>query len=148
MAGVMFALYTATLFAFTINFNKPPIASNTTTDEENQPSFTADISRNDSPTIQPGTARPPSVTQSLRVNTLPKDFEPKPQAQEHYLTPQQAAEAGIEPPTPIMKVQAIEKENGKEKSLEGEDKGKTAPQEESAVDDASISPIEESEKRI
>lgn len=50
------------------------------------------------------------------MDTLPKDFEPKPQTQEHYLNPQEAAEAGIEPPTPILKAQRAEKEIEVEKA--------------------------------
>ena len=71
-------------------------------------------------TIQSGPPNPPAISAPLRVDTLPKEFEPKPQTQQHYLTPEQAAEAGIEPPTPILKAQMAEKE--KEKLEEGKGK--------------------------
>ena len=58
---------------------------------------------------------PLAITHRLRVNTLPKDFEPKPQTQEHYLPPEQAAEAGIEPPTPVLRAQMAERKKEKEK---------------------------------
>ena len=38
------------------------------------------------------------------------------------MTPEQAAEAGIEPPTPILKAQMAEKEKEKEKIEEGKGK--------------------------
>lgn len=101
-------LYAATLVAFATNINRP--VEETRTDEESsRPTATSSLS------VQPGTSKPPSVTQPLRVNTLPKDFEPKPQTQEHYLTPEQAAEAGIEPPTPLLKAQRAAQDKGKEK---------------------------------
>ena len=56
--------------------------------------------------LQPGSPTPQAVTEPLRVNTLPKDFEdcePKPQSLFHHLTPQQGADAGIEPPTPVLR---------------------------------------------
>ena len=74
--------------------------------------------------FQPGSAMPPVITQPLRVNTLPKDFEPKPQTQEHYLSPEQAAEAGIEPPTPVLRAQMAEKERMKEDEKASEQRGK------------------------
>lgn len=86
--------------------------------------------------IQPGSPTPPAITAPLRVDTLPKDFEPRPQTQSHYLNPEDASQAGIEPPTPILKAQAAQK--GKEKETnEREERLRT----ESATVLPALSPI-------
>lgn len=107
------ALYCATLIAFATNFNT--VLPQVRTDEEANRAPETRVNATNSPNVQPGTSKPPSVTAPLRVDTLPKDFEPKPQAHEHYLTPEAAAEAGIEPPTPLLKAQKAAETKGKER---------------------------------
>lgn len=113
LAGLIFALYAATFLTFALNFNKPATQSQAGSDEETP----ANVSNSDSDTAaaQPISPMAPAFTQPLRVDTLPKDFEPKPQTQEHYLTPEQAAAAGIEPPTPILRAQQAERDRDIEK---------------------------------
>lgn len=45
----------------------------------------------------------------LQIETLPKDFELKPQKQTYYSTTEEASEAGIEPPTPVLRAMAATK---------------------------------------
>jgi len=93
--------------------------------------------------IQPGSPMPPAITQPLRVDTLPKDFEPKPQTQAHYLTPEQAAEAGIEPPTPVLRAQAAEKQKESMAVDKEKEKQKSkSPALEPVRDHSPISPLD------
>lgn len=66
----------------------------------------------------PPSATPPVTTRPLRVDTLPKDFEPKPQKQEYYLSLEEATEAGIEPPTPIFRAQMVARKMERERQNE------------------------------
>lgn len=73
---------------------------------------------------------PRSFTTPLRIDSLPKDFEPKLQKQEFYLSPEEGTEAGIEPPTPVLRALRVgrveegkgESEMGKGKEREHESK--------------------------
>ena len=132
---------------FSVNMSKPQSdAPHSATDEEAQATATPPPRTNTNHSVvQPGSPTPPALTQPLRVDTLPKDFEPKPQTQEHYLTPEQAAEAGIEPPTPVLRAQAAEKQ----RESMGVDKGKEKVQAstpEASRDRSPVSPLEEKEK--
>lgn len=84
------------------------------------------------------TATHPSLTEPLRINSLPRDFEPKPQKQESYLSPEEATEAGIQPPTPVMRAMRIGKEKEKEKNGEnngeGEGEGESDSTREAVID--------------
>lgn len=132
-----------------MNMSKPQSdapAPHAATDEEAQTTTAPPprTSTNNS-VVQPGTPTPPAVTQPLRVDTLPKDFEPKPQTQEHYLTPEQAAEAGIEPPTPVLRAQTAEKQRERMAIDKGKKKEQAlAP--EASRDRSPVSPLEEKEK--
>lgn len=117
-----------------MNMNRP--LEEARTDEEAPRPAGPEMTVTSPPTVQPGTSKPPSVTRPLRVDTLPKDFEPKPQAQEHYLTPEQAAEAGIEPPTPLLKAQRAAETAAEAKGKEKESLP-LAP-----LDVAPVSPLE------
>lgn len=130
-------MYGTTLATFAMNFHSttaetsasdPAAPPTTTHDEESQtqaqsearssrsnttPTTTTGLNSNPvHPQIQP-TTTPPSLTEPLRVNTLPKDFEPHPQKQEYYSTPEEASEAGIEPPTPLLRAMTAEGKIGK-----------------------------------
>jgi len=142
-------LYGLTLITFSMNMSKPQsnaLASHTATDEEAQTTTARPPRTNTNNSIvQPGSPTPPSVTQPLRVDTLPKDFEPKPQTQEHYLTPEQAAEAGIEPPTPVLRAQAAEKQR-ESVALEKRKEQEQASTLQGSRDRSPVSPLEEKEE--
>lgn len=124
--------------------NKPPADTSSAILDEEAHTETVPPSRTNTniSVVQPGAAMPPAVTQPLRVNTLPKDFEPKPQRQEHYLTPAQAAEAGIEPPTPVLRAQIAEKD--KTQAARDEDTEKAgAPVPEIKRASSPVSPLEQ-----
>lgn len=141
-------MYGVTLIVFSMNMTKPQDdAPQPATDEEARPTTTPPPRTNTaSSVVQPGSPLPPSVTQPLRVDTLPKDFEPLPQTQEHYLTPEQAAEAGIEPPTPVLKAQMAEKEKEKSPVEKGKARADTlAPEVERAS--SPVSPLEQEKEK-
>lgn len=149
LAGINFVLYGITLITFSMNMSKPQsnaLASHTATDEEAQTTTAPPPRTNTNNSIvQPGSPTPPSVTQPLRVDTLPKDFEPKPQTQEHYLTPEQAAEAGIEPPTPVLRAQAAEKQR-ESVALEKRKEQEQASTPQGSRDRSPVSPLQEKEE--
>lgn len=111
-------MYAATFIIFALNFNKPASQLQEISDEE----MLSDAGDNNidataAQSISPITLLTPAFMQPLRVDTLPKDFEPRPQTQQHYLTPEQAAAAGIEPPTPVLRAQQAERETQVEKGI-------------------------------
>ena len=99
-------MYAITVALFSMNLSRSRTAPMPVDDEERR--MVGRRQSDQHPSVAPeqsGNPRPPAVAEPLRVNTLPRDFEPKPQTQEHYLNPEDAANAGIEPPTPVLKAQ-------------------------------------------
>lgn len=131
-------MYAVTLSTFTLNFNSNTSegthhSSPTSThhnDEEIQLQTVPPRHSNANTNVTPPTPTSPAITTPLDISSLPKDFEPKPQKQEFYLSPAEATEAGIEPPTPVLRALRVEKgqerdlgmdmQKGKEKTLDTE----------------------------
>lgn len=133
-------MYAVTLATFILNFHSITSESRdrsstsaVTNDEEMQVRTEASphhvntsTNQNESSTLPITTSTtisssmtPPPFTTPLRISSLPKDFEPRPQEQEFYLSPEQATEAGIEPPTPVLRALRVERESAKEVEKEG-----------------------------
>lgn len=94
---------------FSKNLFKLPESPSSTHDLETQrpsPRSSTEETADSAPHIS---SLPLAITTPLRIDVLPKDFEPRPQAQGHYSTPEQAADAGIEPPTPVVKARMAER---------------------------------------
>ena len=139
MADAHSVLYAATVAIFSHNLHKAAITTQTQSNDVETPEIiSAAPVRTDTAMsqIQPGSPTPPAITAPLRVDTLPKDFEPRSQIQSHCPNPEDASQAGIEPPTPILKVQAAQK--GKEKETNKRDERLRA---ESATVLPALSPI-------
>lgn len=123
-------MYAVTLATYTLNFHNdiPEHVRNssstaTRTDDEEMQLQTVPphhSSTNANTDHNPPTPTSPAITTPLDINALPKDFEPKPQKQGFYLDPAEATEAGIEPPTPLLRALRLEKEREKETDMKME----------------------------
>jgi hypothetical protein len=130
-------MYAVTLATFATNFHNdtPDHTTSPSTrpnDEEmqvrtsphstNNTNTTNSIPKSPPTNLTPGILLP-LITAPLDINSLPRESEPNPQKQEYYLSPEEGMNAGIRPPTPVMRAIMAEKEKGKGKDREVESKG-------------------------